>query len=152
MIRTSHRHISLTGVIMCAARASMKNDKKSFIPPCDECGGKCCNYVAVEVDRPTHKKDYDHIRWWLAHKDVNVFVDHDKKWHIEFRSPCENLTADKKCRIYHDRPHICRGHGNKEEECEYFDSPYLLYFSTANDFEQYLTGKGRDWRFIKGKK
>lgn len=130
----------------------MKNTKKSFSPPCVECGGRCCEYVAVEVDRPSTKKDFDNIRWWLLHENVNVFVDHDKKWYIEFRTPCEIQTADKKCHLYHDRPQICRGHGNEEEECEYFDSPYLTYFSTVKEFEKYLDKKGKDWRFKNIKK
>ena len=130
----------------------MEKNKNGFLPPCVECGGKCCEYVAVEVDRPTTKKEYDHIRWWLVHRGVNVFIDHDRKWFIEFRSPCENLTPDKKCLMYHDRPNICRGHGNKDEECEYFDTPYLKYFSSAKEFEGYLTKKGKDWRYKNGKK
>lgn len=125
----------------------MKKPETSFLPPCADCGGSCCRYVAIEIDRPTTKTDYDNIRWWLLHKDVHVFVDHDRKWHVEFRGVCENLGPKNECLMYHHRPEICRNHGNIEEECEYFDSPYLLYFSSLKEFEKYLDKKKIDWRF-----
>lgn len=125
----------------------MKEQEKIFKPPCTECGGSCCRYVAIEIDRPSSKTDYDHIRWWLLHRDVNVFIDHDKKWHVEFRGVCENLGPDSQCRDYNRRPEICRTHGNLEEECEYFDSPYLYYFSNIREFERYLDKKKINWRF-----
>ncbi|MBN2160083.1 MAG: YkgJ family cysteine cluster protein [Spirochaetes bacterium] len=123
--------------------------KNTFQPPCFECGGRCCQYVAIEIDRPTTKTDYDNIRWYLAHNNVHVFVDHDRKWHVEFRSACESLTADNRCHIYSERPMICRSHGCGDEECEYFDSPYFLYFTTRKEFEEYIQKKGIDWRFKK---
>jgi len=125
----------------------MKKKKFSFHPPCDTCGGKCCEYIAIEIGRPTTKTDFDNIRWYLTHKNVNIFVDHDKKWHVEFRTPCEKLTKNKKCLMYENRPQICRKHGNKEQECEYYDSPYTLYISSIKDFEAYLQNKGIDWKF-----
>ncbi|OHD70651.1 MAG: hypothetical protein A2W19_01230 [Spirochaetes bacterium RBG_16_49_21] len=125
----------------------MKENKTPFRPPCAECGGKCCEYIAIEIGKPSTKTDYDNIRWYLAHKDVHVFVDHNRKWHVEFRTPCENLTADKKCTIYENRPRICSRHGIGEQECEFFASPYLLYISSPGQFEEYLLKKGIDWRF-----
>ncbi len=120
-----------------------------YIPPCEKCGGRCCGYVAIEIDRPTTKKEYDHIRWYLVHKDVHVFVDHDKKWHIEFKSSCTHQSANKRCEIYSTRPQICRGHGNSEGDCEYYDTPYSLNFTTAAEFEKWLKKKGIDWKFKK---
>jgi Uncharacterised protein family (UPF0153). len=125
----------------------MKNNERIFQPPCGSCSGRCCQYTAIEIDRPTSKTDYDNIRWHLSHKNVHVFVDHERKWHVEFRSTCDNLTGDNKCLIYDTRPRICSNHGNLEDECEYFDSPYSQYFSSREEFEQYLQKKGIDWRF-----
>ncbi|MCP4133411.1 MAG: hypothetical protein GY754_20755 [bacterium] len=123
--------------------------EKEFIPPCEECGGTCCKYIAIEIDKPTTKTDYDHIRWYLLHKDVNVFVDHDKKWYVEFRTPCESQTKKNQCGIYTTRPKICRGHGNTEYECEFYDSPFSIYFSKVDEFEKYLSKKKIDWKFKK---
>ncbi len=124
-------------------------DNDEFIPPCDECGGTCCRYVAIEIDRPATKTDYDHIRWYLLHEKVNVFVDHDRKWYVEFRTPCTKQFPDNRCGIYEERPNICRGHGTGEGECEFYDSPYSLYFSTEEEFVNYLDSKNRNWRFKK---
>ncbi|HOP28497.1 MAG TPA: YkgJ family cysteine cluster protein [Spirochaetota bacterium] len=121
----------------------MTDDYKA---PCGQCGGKCCGYVAIEIDKPNCKKDYDIIRWYLAHQNVNVFIDHDKNWHVEFRTPCEFQDSDNKCRIYTKRPTICREHGRAEGDCEFYDSPYTEYFSSCKEFESYLTKKGADWR------
>ncbi len=118
-----------------------------FIPPCNDCGGRCCDYIAIELDKPSSKRDYDSIRWYLAHKNVNVFVDHSKTWHVEFRTPCEKMGHDKKCMIYGIRPSICRDHGNEEGSCEYFDTPYTEYFSTTEEFENYLQKKNKKWKF-----
>lgn len=119
---------------------------KDYKAPCEECGGKCCGYVAIEIDKPKGKKDYDIIRWYLAHQNVNVFIDHDKNWHVEFRTPCEFQSSEKKCMIYTKRPAICREHGTSEGDCEFFDSPYIEYFSSCKEFEAYLDRKGVDWK------
>ena len=54
---------------------------------CMECGAECCRYIATEIDEPTCKRDYDNVRWYLLHKDVYVFVDHDDCWYVEFETP-----------------------------------------------------------------
>ena len=122
---------------------------ETFQAPCAECGGKCCEYVAIEIDKPTSKSDYDNVRWYLAHKDVNVFIDHDKNWYIEFRSDCLEKDENNLCKIYKTRPKICREHGNVDGECEFYDNPYLDYFTTRKEFEVYLEKKGVDWMFKK---
>ncbi len=122
-------------------------DETGFVPPCEECGGRCCRYVAIEIEKPSAKNDYDNIRWYLLHRDINIFVDHDGKWYIEFRTPCEQQMEDHRCGIYSVRPRICRAHGNSEGECEYYDTPFKHYFSTEKDFLAFLEKKGIDWRF-----
>jgi Fe-S-cluster containining protein len=125
----------------------MKKNQESFQPPCDNCKSRCCQYTAIEIDRPSSKTDYDNIRWHLSHENVHVFVDHERNWHLEFRTPCKNLAGDNRCLIYDSRPRICREHGNEADECEYFDSPYYQFFSSSEEFEQYLRRRGIDWRF-----
>ncbi len=118
-----------------------------FKAPCEECGGSCCRYVAIEIDKPKAKQDYDHIRWYLLHRDVNVFIDHEKKWYIEFRTICEEQLEDNRCGIYEKRPKICREHGIADGECEFYDSPYLEYFTSEETFIEYLKQKAKDWEF-----
>jgi Fe-S-cluster containining protein len=120
---------------------------EQYEPPCEECGGRCCDYVAIELTRPGNKSEYDHIRWYLVHENVSVFIDHEKKWYVQFVTTCTKKDSNNRCSIYPSRPRICSGHGNFEGECEYYSSPYLEYFSNESDFEKYLKRKNIDWKF-----
>jgi uncharacterized protein len=105
--------------------------------------------VAMEIHRPVTKTDYDHVRWYLAHDQVHIFVDHDRKWFVEFKSPCSFLDGKNRCTVYGNRPKICRNHGNLKDECEYFDIPYRHYFESIESFETYLKKKKINWKFIR---
>ena len=83
--------------------------------PCDSCDGKCCRYFALEIDKPTTKRDFDDIRWYLAHEHIRVFVE-DGSWYLEVQNCCRHLDASSRCRIYDQRPALCREHST--ENCE----------------------------------
>jgi Fe-S-cluster containining protein len=106
--------------------------------PCDGCT-KCCSYVALEIDEPTDKEDFDHIRWYLVHKNVSIFIDHDDSWNIEFNSPCENLDEHGWCKIYGSRPLICKQYTT--ENCEKYGggNAYKLLFTTLDEFETWFS-------------
>jgi len=123
--------------------------KETYKAPCEVCGGTCCGYLAIEIDKPVSKQDYDHIRWYLLHENVAIFQDHWHKWFIEFRTPCTKQLDDKRCGIYNTRPKICRTHGTEDGDCEHFDSPYQLHFSDVEKYEKYLTKKAINWQFKK---
>lgn len=123
-----------------------------FFPPCAECGGRCCKYVAIETEKPASKTDYDNIRWYLLHENVNVFVDHDGRWYVEFKTPCSSQLGDNSCASYSNRPEICKEHGAGEGECEFYDSPYREYFSGEKEFTGYLEKAGIDWSFKRRRK
>lgn len=125
----------------------MGNITKDYNPPCRECGGKCCGYVAIEIEPPKTKQAVDHMRWYLLHENVNVFEENRKNWYVEFRTPCVKQKRSGLCSYYEKRPRICREHGNEEGECEYFAPPYTQYFKTVESFETYLDNKGYDWRY-----
>ncbi len=118
---------------------------------CKKCGAACCRHVALEIDRPTCKRDYDNIRWYLMHKDVNVFIDSDSEWYIKFSADCENINKDGDCAIYKQRPKICREYPGDDNNCEFVgeDEYYEELFTNARDFEKYLEGKNVDWRWKK---
>jgi len=61
----------------------------------DRCKGctQCCTNVSVEMDKPTTKTEYDQIFWLLLHKNVAVYIDHEKDWLVEFETPCEELLS-----------------------------------------------------------
>lgn len=90
--------------------------------PCHNCS-LCCRYVALEIDTPEDKKEYDQIRWFLLHKDVWIFIDNDNSWNIQFNTPCEKLDGHlcsihpKKLGTKKDlRPQICGDY--ESESCE----------------------------------
>ena len=108
--------------------------------PCSRCEAKCCKYVAVEVDKPTTPHDFDTMRWMLAHRNVNVFID-ERKWFLNIPGRCQYLGRDNRCAIYDRRPRICRSH--TAGDCEVdggFDCEYM--FRKPEDLARYMTEKG----------
>ena len=89
--------------------------KKEFDPkepnPCLGCSN-FCEYVSIEVDKPTTPTDFDEIIWYLVHKDVWVYVDDDGDWHAQFNTPCDKLE-DQRCGYYPHRPQLCRDYEPK---------------------------------------
>lgn len=124
--------------------------KKNLGDYCRECGGGCCRYVALELDRPRSKRDYDHLRWYLRHEKMHVFISPERKWFLEFETPCSALGAEGDCLEYETRPRICREHGEDGvTECEYVSEipPYRERFSSSEELEQYLDRRGIEWRW-----
>jgi Fe-S-cluster containining protein len=116
---------------------------------CEECGAKCCKYLAMEIDKPVDKEDYDKIRWYLLHKNVHVFIDHEEDWCVEFESECGELGENDMCQSYERRPRVCRAHGHGED-CEFHgdgEDPHIVKFSTVKEFEEYLDARGKKWRY-----
>lgn len=115
---------------------------------CANCEGRCCRYVALQLDRPRAKRDYDHIRWFLLHERVSVFIDGRGRWFVEFRTPCRALRSDHRCGRYAERPRICREHNAAGGACELHEpEPYRACFTDVRRFEDFLDGRGIDWRF-----
>jgi len=125
--------------------------KSASTLPCDVCRGQCCKHVAMEIDTPTCKQDYDNIRWFLVHQNVQVYVEPDKSWGIEFITPCSRLTRDNLCSDYDNRPRLCRQYPGKDTECEFVseEKHYKKLFTTAEEFESWLDKKKIKWRFKK---
>lgn len=88
---------------------------------CEHCTAECCHYVALPIDEPETRRDFDDIRWYLMHEGVIVFVE-DGDWYVQFRTRCRNLRADFKCGVYETRPEICREY--KAGECDYAGGDY----------------------------
>lgn len=126
--------------------------KKTLSDHCSECGARCCRYVATEIDKPTCKRDFDNLRWYLLHQNVHVFITPENDWYLEFETPCSALGDCGKCLNYGTRPRICREHGEETvTECEFLGekSPYKMRFSTSGEFERWLDKQKIDWRWKK---
>ncbi|MBT3405254.1 hypothetical protein HN832_04730 [archaeon] len=105
---------------------------------CEGCDAKCCKHVAVEIDEPEEKEDFENIKWYVCHKNVNVFVE-ESKWYVEFLTPCEHLMENNKCHIYSQRPKICCEYS--EEDCVFEGYKDELIFKTIEDVEKYVGEK-----------
>jgi uncharacterized protein len=104
---------------------------------CTECA-KCCTYVAVGINAPTRPRYATDILWYLYHDLVSVYLDGDGEWCVMFETKCRNLAGDLLCRIYEDRPHICRGFDNKT--CDVNTPPgEAITFRTPEQFLGWLS-------------
>lgn len=110
-------------------------------PLCEECAGLCCRYIALPIENPTSKADYEDIRWYLAHEGISVFVE-DDEWYINIANRCNYLNKDNRCEIYEHRPRICRGY--KEHNCDFHsgDYGYDLHFTCTEELDEYIAEKG----------
>jgi Fe-S-cluster containining protein len=79
---------------------------------CTECG-RCCTYVGVGINAPSRPRYATDILWYLYHEGVYVYVDGEGEWSVHFETRCRNLGHDLLCRVYADRPHICRSFDNR---------------------------------------
>lgn len=104
---------------------------------CEHCTGLCCRYVALPLEKPTTRRDFDDIRWFVMHEGVSVFCE-DGDWFVQFASRCDNLGDDNMCGIYETRPRICREY--KAGECDYQggDYNYEQRFTTPEEVEAYI--------------
>ena len=112
---------------------------RAELPPdanlCDYCTAKCCRYIALPIDAPTCWNDYDEMRWFLAHKDISIFVD-DGSWYLMVHRDCEHLLPDNRCGVYHDRMQICRDYTT--DNCEYDDDYcYETIFESDDQIWEY---------------
>lgn len=116
---------------------------------CEHCTAVCCRYIALPIDKPDCRDDFENIRWYLCHEDVVVFVDRGD-WYVSFLTRCRHLREDQKCGIYETRPKICRSY--RTDNCDYHGGEYRYehYFSEPQQIERFAaeflarkTRKGR---------
>ncbi len=111
------------------------------MPSCKECDGKCCKYVAVEIDGPFTKVDADAIKWYLCHENITVYLDHEDEWMVEFTTRCKFLKEDNMCSYYNKRSNICRDY--EHDECEMFGDgdTHKVLFKEPEDVDKYIKEK-----------
>ena len=106
-----------------------------------ECKGRCCRYITIQVPAPRDKIDMEEIRWFLAHRDISVYVV-SRRWNVEIRNRCKYLNRRNRCDIYEKRPEICRLYD--VESCEYPRRPkHKLQFDTIDQFDAWRAQKRR---------
>ena len=116
------------------------NGRDQFAICTQECGGRCCRYITIEIDAPRSRRDWDCMRWWLAHEGVIVSKDEDG-WNVHVETRCTNLRADNACAIY---PHHM-------DTCEKYDASMCEFtgpldvdfeFTTELDLARYIERRG----------
>jgi len=116
----------------------MNSDKKNK-NLCKGCT-LCCEYVTIEFDTPETKEDYEEVIWMLMHENVTVYIDEDG-WNVEFKTPCMALDEKGLCKIYPERPEICKKYS--QDDCiKHGDGDFCSYlFKTKEDLLKYLKEK-----------
>jgi uncharacterized protein len=105
---------------------------------CEGCGGRCCRYIAFPIDAPENRKDYDDIRWYLCHENINVFLE-EGQWYVSVMSDCRHLDNDSgKCGIYEERPKICRQFDPTGCEYRCDEYGYDLHFTNDKEMADYI--------------
>jgi hypothetical protein len=93
--------------------------------------------VALPIDEPESRGDFEDIRWFLIHERVSIFVE-DDQWYVCFQTPCRHLLPDHRCAIYNRRPRICRRYG--ADSCDYHSGDYgwQQHFTAPEHLDAYL--------------
>jgi len=107
-------------------------------PTCDGCVAHCCRYVAVEIETPRSRWQFDQVRWLLLHENVAVYVGTDRRWYVEFRTKCRALGDDHRCTIYPERPDLCRAYEVKTCPRWASGKAYLVRFESDREYADYL--------------
>ena len=105
---------------------------------CNKCDGLCCKYFAMEIDKPTTRNDFENIRWYISHQKTSVFIQ-EGKWYLNVNNRCRYLDRDNRCKIYENRPAICRRLDPKN--CEYHDQDAVREIRTPEHLAKYLEEK-----------
>ena len=105
---------------------------------CEHCTGVCCSYVALPIEEPETRSDFDDIRWYLLHQNISIFVE-DGDWYINIATRCRYLQPDGRCGTYATRPRICRQYS--EDNCDYHSGDYgwELHFTCAEHLDDYVS-------------
>ncbi|MCD4830910.1 MAG: YkgJ family cysteine cluster protein [Anaerohalosphaeraceae bacterium] len=107
---------------------------------CDKCTGLCCRYMALPIETPEDRDDFDDIRWYLCHKNIAVFVE-DGDWYINVKNVCKHLDSKTyRCKIYDTRPNICRKY-HKDCELTGEEYDYDLHFTNDKQMQEYINIK-----------
>jgi Fe-S-cluster containining protein len=122
-----------------------RNKQSKKVHSCSKCSAICCQYVAIEIDKPTTRGDFEDIRWYIAHQDIWVFVE-GEEWYVCIERPCKFLSKNNKCTMYENRPRICRKYNTVNCERNGSGMPYDVKFSTPEEIQKYAEAYLREKR------
>ena len=116
---------------------------------CQKCDGSCCRYFALQLDTPETPEDFDHLRWYMAHQQVAIFIEKND-WYLQVNNVCRFLLPNQSCANYEQRPQICREYGWDEEgkpDCHGSEQAcdHDEFFNNLEELEAYLNRQGISW-------
>ena len=117
---------------------------------CKKCSAMCCKYIALEIDTPESRDEYENIRWYLAHHGVSVFVE-KKKWYVSFAGECRHIDKNNMCSIYEKRPKICRKYTTEGCDRTSNEYDYQYHFTDDKQMEEYMKVKFDNMKIQLGK-
>jgi uncharacterized protein len=121
---------------------TVRRETERACPP--ECGALCCKYIVRKIPAPRTRRDFDELYWFLCHEKVAVYVE-QRGWYLLVEVACQHLDRKLRCRIYPERPDVCRLHAR--QKCEYTGKiEFQEFFCTPEDLVLYLKRKGRRLR------
>lgn len=103
---------------------------------CDQCVALCCRYFAFEIDKPTTKRDFEDLRWYILHQDTIVFVEAGR-WYLQINRPCKALLPDNRCGVYENRPTICSEYTTKNCDWHGDDYDYDHLFTEPEQIQRF---------------
>ena len=103
---------------------------------CQKCGAKCCKYFCFEIDEPDTYEEFEDVRWYLCHQGVTVHID-EGDWYISIENHCKKLGRNDHCKIYDERPLICRSYD--PSNCDHVSGFYGYdeHFRTPEELDAY---------------
>ncbi len=102
---------------------------------CFTCGGECCKSVAIKLEDPVDIDDYEDFKWYVFHPGLSVYLDTDDEWHVDVPIKCKHLGRNGKCKVYDDRPPVCRDYDVRE--CDEGDDSKVT-LSTPEEVDSYI--------------
>ncbi len=101
--------------------------------PCQECGGRCCQYASVVLARED-ENSVELLPWLLDHEGVRVYVSEDGFWVVQFPARRSHLSPKGFCLRYQERPAICREYG-EDGRCDYpQETGVLIAWESAEEY------------------
>ena len=90
------------------------------------------------MDKPETLEDWENIKWQVAHKNIQVILDNEDSWCIEFLTPCDEMDDSGKCRVYDKRPAMCKKHSPENCIVNGDGDYYKVIFKCIENVENYL--------------
>jgi Fe-S-cluster containining protein len=109
--------------------------KETTRKECAKCPALCCKNLSIRILRPRTRAEINDLRWQLHFDTVKIYI-RGGRWYQLVEGRCVYLDDRDRCRIYSERPEICRRHN--PPDCEFFGEFYDIMIETPAELEAYL--------------